>query len=193
MSKKRIARNKRHNEDADQVIELLMINTIKNLKKSKATKKALFTRCKNRIIESLASDNVDLATLKEIKETFSKTYEELLDVLSKLESKYEENNDGAQQNKTIDEMEMLNEEYDKTVNRINNILLEQRSCQSVSGKSSSSKLSRTSKRTEKSKEEIVQEKRTDIEKRYEKAREELDKEMENEIEKLSIDQQNEVR
>ena len=143
MSKKRIARNKRHNEDADQVIELLMINTIKNLKKSKATKKALFTHCKNRIIESLASDNVDLATLKEIKETFSKTYEELLDVLSKLESKYEENNDGAQQNKMIDEMEMLNEEYDKTVNRINNILLEQRSCQSVSGKSSSSKLSRT--------------------------------------------------
>ena len=80
MSRRRIGRNKRHNEDADQVIELLLMNTIKDSKKSKATKRALFTRYKNRIIELLALGDIDLATLKEIKETITKTDEELMDI-----------------------------------------------------------------------------------------------------------------
>ena len=80
MSRRRIGRNKRHNEDADQVIELVLMNTIKDLKKSKATQKALFPRYKNRIIELLALGDIDLATLKEIKETITKTDEELMDI-----------------------------------------------------------------------------------------------------------------
>ena len=155
MGRRRIGRNKKHNEDADQVIELLLMNTIKDSKKSKATKRALFTRYKNRIIELLALGDIDLATLKGIKETITKTYEELMDILSKLESKYEENKDSNQQDKMIDEMETLNEEYSKIMNRVNDILFEQRSRQSISGKSASTLRTRTSRRTEKSKEEML--------------------------------------
>ena len=55
----------------------------------------------------------------------------------------------------IDEMETLNEEYSKIMNRVNDILLEQRSCQSISRKSGSTLRTRTSRRTEKSKEEML--------------------------------------
>lgn len=179
MNKRKSKRNKRQEEDCDQEMnELLDITT---LKKSKSTKKAHFTRCKNRLMDLLASGNADLVSVAEFKQTLTKLNEEIIEILTELEKKYEKVKNARKQDEIIDEMEKLDEEFNKIIDMANEVILEERSVRSVSSRSNATKT-----RIGKTREQLVQEKKMELKERYEKEKEELKKRMEAEMEQLSI-------
>ena len=116
MSRRKSERRKRMNELTEQ--EERMEETrekIVKLKQIKTSSKALFTRTKHKLTALMEKESLDTEKLKELRNELSKQQQKIVELLSELSIEYGNVNDVQKQDKSLDEIEKVNEDFNNVM------------------------------------------------------------------------------
>ena len=88
---------------------------IVKLKQIKTSSKALFTRTKHKLTALMESESLDPEKLKELRNELSKQQQKIVELLSELSIEYGNVNDVQKQDKSLYEIENINEDFNNVM------------------------------------------------------------------------------